>query len=115
MNRSHWQDLVPSLFVAAGVLAAQAAQVAWSDLAGTAVLAACLLAGDALAMRVRGRPARPSPAALFLAGAFVVAGLIASLRAPGHTGSLMPLLGLGAWTVLFAPAGRRGRACSFGR
>ena len=109
MIRSPWNDLGPSLLLAVGVVAGQAAQAAWSDLAGTAVLALAVLAADALAARWRGSASRPSPPAWILAAAFVIAGALALLREPGHTGSLIPVFGLGAWTVFFMP-GRRPRS-----
>ena len=106
MNHHRWQDLGPSALLALGIVAGQAAQAAWNDLAGTAVLALALLAADALAAHARRVVVRPSLPARVLAVAFVVAGALALLREPGHTGSLIPLLGLGAWTSLFMPGGR---------
>lgn len=111
MTRSHRQDLVPSLVLALSIVAAQAAQVATSDLAGACVLALGVLAADALAMRSRGVPTRPAKAAWVLATSFVFAGCLALLRAPGHTGALIPLLGLGAWTALFMGDSPRASPC----
>ncbi len=110
MTRNRWQDLGPTALLALGIVAGQAAQAAWNDLAGTAVLASALLAADLLAARSRGAAARPSPPACVLASAIVAAGALALLREPGHTGSLIPLFGLGAWTSLFMPGGRLRRA-----
>lgn len=106
MNGHRWQDLAPSALLALGIVAGQAAQAAWNDLAGTAVLALALLGADALAGRLGRAATRPSPPARVLAAAFVVAGALALLREPGHTASLIPLFGLGAWTSLFMPGGR---------
>ena len=103
MARQFWNDFGPSLLLAGGIVAGQAAQEAWCDLAGTSVLAVGVLAADALAARLRGQPATPSLPAWILAGTFALLGCLALLRAPGHTGSLIPLLGLGAWTVFFMP------------
>jgi hypothetical protein len=112
VTRRIWRDLGPSLLLAGGILAGQSAQAAWSDLAGTAALALCMLLADALAARVRGMPTRPSLPAWILASTCVAVGLLALLREPGHTGSLIPVLGLGAWTVLFLRDGRPRATCS---
>lgn len=107
MARKFWNDLAPSLLLACGIVAGQAAQSAWFDLAGTSVLAFSVLAADALAARLHGKSAHPSFPAWILACAFTLAGCLALLRAPGHTGSLIPLLGLGAWTAFFMPNNNR--------
>lgn len=109
-NRAIVRDLVSSAVLALGIVAGQAAQVAWSDLAGTSLLAACVLLADALAARWDGLRFRPSIAAWILAMTFVATGGLALLRATGHTSSLLPIFGLGAWVVFFLPgsAGRRG-------
>jgi hypothetical protein len=114
MTNSRSRDLIPSLVLALSIVAAQSAQKTSSDLAGTCVLALGVLIADALAMRSRGASLRPSRAALVLAASFVIAGCLALLRAPGHTGSLIPLLGLGAWTAFFMGNGRRDRLCRIG-
>ncbi|HEY2344822.1 MAG TPA: hypothetical protein VGH80_02940 [Xanthomonadaceae bacterium] len=101
MKRTFWHDLAPSAVLALGIVAGQAAQSALNDAAGTSVLAFSLLCADALSLRMRRMPARPSPAAEILAIAFVFAGCLALQREPGHDGSLIPLLGMGAWTVFF--------------
>jgi len=105
------RDLGPSLLLAGGIVAGQSAQAAWSDLAGTSLLAASLLLADALAARMRGMSPRPSPPAWILASTCVLVGLLALLRQPGHTASLIPVLGLGAWTVLFMRGGTQRIAC----
>ncbi|HTA64043.1 MAG TPA: hypothetical protein VK753_00940 [Xanthomonadaceae bacterium] len=107
MTRKFWNDLAPSLLLAGGIVAGQAAQAAWSDLAGTSVLAFSVLAADGLAAKLRGMSPRPSLPAWILVCAFTLAGGLALLREPGHTGSLIPLLGLGAWTTFFMPGGDR--------
>lgn len=112
MTRHFMKDLAPSALLAIGIVAGQAAQASWNDLAGTGLLALSLLAADALSLRMRGMAARPSPAAWVLAAAFLFAGSIGLLREPGHTGSLIPLLGLGAWTVFFNGDRQRRRPCT---
>ncbi len=107
-----WRDLGPSLLLAGGIVAGQSAQAAWFDLAGTSLLATCLLLADAWSARLRGMPARPSLSAWILGCAFTLAGLLAMLREPGHTGSLIPVLGLGAWTVLFMRDGSQRTPCT---
>jgi hypothetical protein len=114
MTNSRWRDLIPSLVLALSIVAAQSAQKTWSDLAGTCVLALGVLIADALARRSYSAPPRISRAAWVLATSFVIAGCLALLRAPGHTGSLIPLLGLGAWTAFFMDTGRRDRLCRIG-
>ncbi len=109
MQNRFVKELVPSLMLALGIVAAQAVQVAWSDLAATSVLAACVLLADALAFRWNGGRLRPSPGAWIMASTFVVVGALALLRDPGHTGSLLPILGLAAWVTFFMP-GRSGHA-----
>jgi hypothetical protein len=111
MKRRIWRDLGPSLLLAGGIVAGQSAQAAWFDLAGTSLLAMSMLLADALAARVRGMPPRPSLPAWILAFAFALTGLLAMLREPGHTGSLVPVLGLGAWTVLFLRDGNTRTSC----
>jgi hypothetical protein len=112
MNRTLWRDLGPSLLLAGGIVAGQSAQGAWFDLAGTSVLALSMLCADAWAASIRGLPPRPTPAAWILACAFTLTGCLALLREPGHTGSLIPVLGLGAWTVLFLRDGKPRTTCS---
>jgi hypothetical protein len=107
-----WLDLAPSAVLALGIVAGQAAQAAWHDLAATVVLALSLLSADALSLRLRGAAARPSPAAWILAAAFVSAGCIGLAREPGHDGSLIPVLGLAAWTVFFMGDGRKRKPCA---
>lgn len=112
MKRQKWRDLGPSLLLAGGIVAGQSARTAWSDLAGTSLLALCLLFADALAARLRNMPPRPSLPAWILASTCVLVGLLALLREPGHTASLIPVLGLGAWTVLFMRDGKPRVSCS---
>ncbi len=117
MQNKFVKELVPSLILALGIVAAQAVQVAWSDLAATSVLAVLVLFADASNVRLHGGRLRPSPGAWILASTFVVVGALALLREPGHTGSLLPILGLGAWVVFFMPGrsghlSQRGTPCS---
>lgn len=107
-----WRGLGPSLMLAGGIVAGQFAQAAWFDLAGTSVLAFSLLCADVLAARVRGMPPLPSLPAWVLGITFLMAGCLALLREPGHTGSLIPILGLGAWTVLFMCGDNRRKSCA---
>ncbi len=114
MTNPNWRDLGPSLVIALSIVAGQSAQSAWSALAGTGVLAIGLLAADALAVRTRNAAPRPSRAAWILAASFVLAGCLALRRAPGHAASLIPLLGLGAWTSFFMGDRRRRAICRIG-
>ncbi|HEV2606374.1 MAG TPA: hypothetical protein VGT79_00185 [Xanthomonadaceae bacterium] len=109
---TRWRDLGPSLLLAGGIVAGQSAQAAWSDLAGASLLALCLLLADALATQMLGMSPRPSLPAWILASTCVLVGLLTMLREPGHAGSLIPLLGLGAWTVLFMRDGKPRVSCA---
>jgi len=113
MKRQAWRDLGPSLLLAGGIVAGQCVQAAWTDLAGTSLLALCLLVADSFAAQIRKLPPRPSLSACLLASTCLLMGLLAMLREPGHTGSLIPVLGLGAWTVLFMRGGRARVSCAF--
>ena len=108
---TRWRDLGPSLLLAGGIVGGQSVQVAWFDLAGTSLLALCLLVADALAARIRRMPPRPSLPAWILASTCVLTGLLATLRGPGHTSSVSPALGLAAWTVLFMRDGEPRMSC----
>jgi hypothetical protein len=108
-----WRDLGPSLLLASGIVAGQSAQSSWSDLAGASLLGLCLLVADALSARMRGMPTKPSLPAWIMAYTCGLVGILAMLREPGHTGSLIPVLGLGAWAVLFMRDGKPRATCTF--
>jgi hypothetical protein len=116
MTRKHWLDLGPSLLVAAGILlstllAGLAARSGWLVLAGPLLLALAVVSADLLSARLRGKSARPSPAALLLAGSFLLACAIVALRDPGLVKTLPPILGGAAWVALLRRDGGRRRTC----
>lgn len=113
MTRKFWYDLFPSLIVALGVVAATyvatlAAESGWLVLMGPVMLALAVVSADLLASRLRGASLVPSPAALILSGAFVVAGAIVAFRDPSNVATLIPIVGAGSWvTLLMRPENRR--------
>ncbi len=115
MTHKFSRDFAPSLLLASGIVAAMSVQAACSDLAAMCLLAVAMLAADTLAARLYGALLRPSCAAVVLAVACCLAGCIAMLREPGHTASLIPVFGLGAWVALFMPGGSRRDDCCTAR
>lgn len=112
MTRKHWLNLTPSLLVGAGILlsalvAVRVAQSGWWVLAAPLLLALAVVSADILASRLRGESSGPSPAALILGGAFLVASWIVALRDPGLVKSLLPILGAASGVTLLRPAARR--------
>jgi hypothetical protein len=65
---------------------------AWA-LVAPLLLSITVLATDMTVSRVRGGPVRPSPASLFLASSFLIAGLMVGLHDPQAVGGLIPILG----------------------
>jgi hypothetical protein len=113
MTRKDWLDLGPSLLVGAGIVVATliavlAAESRWLVLAGPLLLALTVVSADVLGARLRGESSGPSRAALFLGGAFLLAGLIVNLRDPSLVKTLIPVIGAASWvTLLLRPEGRR--------
>jgi hypothetical protein len=116
MTRKHWLVLGPSLFAAVGIIvstliAKLAAESGWWVLTGPLFLAFAILGVDVLSSRLRGKPSRPSPVALMLAGAVLLASVIVALRDPGLVKELLPVLGVASWMpLLMLPESRR-RSC----
>lgn len=117
MTRKHWVDLGPSLVVAAGIIVSSlvamlAAESGWLVLAGPLCLALAVVSADVLRSRLKGEPSGPSPAALLVGGAFLLAGGIVALRDPSLVKTLVPVLGPAAWVALLQPRPEGGRkAC----
>ena len=113
MTRKSWLALGPSLVLAAGIVVSTLAAVlaagsGWLVLAGPLLLALAVVGADVLDSRLRGRSSGPSPAALVLGGAFLLAGLIVALRDPALVKTLVLVLGPMSWfTLLLRPEGRR--------
>lgn len=113
MTRKCWFNLGPSLLVGVGILvstlvAVLAAESGWMVLAGPLLLALAFVGADMLDSRQRAESAHPSPGALILGGAILLAGLIVTLRDPSLVKTLIPVIGPTVWvTLLLRPDGRR--------
>ncbi len=113
MTRKYWLDLGPSLLVGAGIvlstlIALLAAKSGWWVLTGPLLLALAVVSADVWDSRLRGKSSRPSWAALILGGAFLMAGLIVTLRDPSLVKTLLPIFGaLCSVTLLFRSEGQR--------
>jgi len=105
MTGKYWLGLGPSLLVGVGILVAtfvakRAVAYGWWVLAGPLLLALAILGADLLASRLRGQYSAPSWAALFLAGACLLASLIVAFREPSHVSSFIPVIGITSWIAL---------------
>jgi hypothetical protein len=114
MTRKFWFELGSSLVVGTGIILAtlvtkRAAGYGWLVLAGPLLLALALVGSDVLNSRLRGKSSRPSPAALILGAAFLIAGAI--VRDPNSVATLIPIVGMAAWVVLVLPESRRNTCC----
>jgi hypothetical protein len=112
MAKKYWLNLTPSLLVAAGILvstyvAGQTARSGWLVLTAPLLLSLTILGADVLYARLRGRPYRPSPAALLLAPSFLLASLIVTHRDPASVKSIIPLIGVTGWVSLHRPNKQR--------
>ena len=92
------RTFLPSLFLAASVIvgtlvAVLTADSHWAAVSGPLLLALAVLAADLWQARRLGSPLRPSPGALIVAGAVVLAGLIIGVDAPKQVQQFMPILG----------------------
>lgn len=115
MTRRLRIEILSGLMLGAGVLlsalvARLGAHAAWA-LAAPLLLSLTVLATDMTASRLRGGPLRPSPAALFLAASFVIAGLMVGLHDPEAVGGLIPLLGAGCGVPILLGRRRVRPAC----
>ena len=104
MTRRHWLDLGPSLLIGAGILASTflaslAVRSGWPVLTAPLLLALTVVSADVLHSRLRGK-LYPSPAALILGGAFLLASWIVATRDPNLVKSLIPVIGVAAWVIL---------------
>ena len=99
---------LPGLFMGLGVIMASLVPVLGhrsegAVLMGFFLMALAVLCADTLEQRRYGQPARPSPAALILAGACILAGLI--LDDSSKAAEYLPVMGAVAWSSLLS--GRR--------
>ena len=102
--RKPWRGLVPGLVIGFGIVAATlVAKRASEPLIAPVVLAAAILASDALAAGERGQRRRPSAGAWILAAAGVIDCLIVGRPRVAES---MPLVGTVAWLVLLLPNSR---------
>lgn len=116
MRQKLWPELAPSLLVGAGIIVSTlvAGLVAGSArlaLIAPLLLAVAVVSADLWDSRLRGDSSGPSPAALILGGAFVLAGWIVSLRDASLVQTLIPLAGMGAWVTLLLRPQSRHKAC----
>ncbi|HEY3644398.1 MAG TPA: hypothetical protein VGM16_03595 [Gammaproteobacteria bacterium] len=115
MTRRQRIEILSGLMLGAGVLlsafvARLGADAAWA-LAAPVLLALTVVATDMTVSRLDGGPLRPTPASLFLAASFLIAGFMVGLHDPQAVGGLIPILG-GACGVPLLLGRRRGqRAC----
>jgi hypothetical protein len=105
MTRKYWLSLTPNLLIAVGVLAStyvavHTAKSEWLVLAAPFVLSSAILGADVWDSRLRGKLSGPSPAALLLAGAFLLACVSVTLSDPGMVKTLIPILGAASWVTL---------------
>ncbi len=116
MTRKYWLELGPGLLVGVGIilstlLAVLAAASGWLVLTAPLLLALTVVAADVLNSRLQGKSSGPSWTALFVGGAFFLAGLIVSLRDPSLVKTLMPIIGAGAWVPIRPLPEGRARTC----
>jgi hypothetical protein len=112
MTRRLRTEILSGLMLGIGVLLA-AVVARLGDHAAWALIAPLLLsltvvATDMTLSRLRGGPLRPTPASLFLASSFLIAGLMVGLHDPQAVGGLIPVLG-GACGVPLLLGRRRNR------
>lgn len=98
MTRKFWLNLGPALLVALGILvgtlaAKFTAGLGWWVMTGPALLGASVVCADLFQSRLRNKPLTPSPAALMIAGAFLVAGVILALNNPEAMPLIIPVIG----------------------
>jgi hypothetical protein len=115
--RKYWFDLVPSLLIGLGIIAAtliakRAAEFGWLVLAAPLFLALTIVGADMLNSRLRGESMRPSPAALLLGVAFLLACGIVALRKPSLVATMIAVSGASAWVTLLLSPGSRRRECN---
>jgi len=91
------------------LIAVLGGKTGWLFLAGPLFLALAVVSADVLHSRLKGRSSGPSWAAVLLAGAFLLAGMIVS-RDPNLVSTLIPICGSAAWiTILLHPEDRTRR------
>lgn len=116
MTRKYWLALGPSLLIATAIvvstlIAALAARSGWLVLAAPLLLALAVISADVLNSRLQGTRSVPSPAALILAGAFLLAGWIVAQSDPSLVKTLIPVIGVTAWVTLLSRPDRRRKTC----
>ena len=115
MTRKTHIDIVAALMLAVGVLVSALVARLGADstwvLTAPLLLSLTVLATDMSVSHRRGDPLRPGPASLFLAGSFLVAGLMVGLHDPQAVGSLIPILGAGCGVPLVLGRRNGGPEC----
>jgi hypothetical protein len=117
MQRRFWFDLVPSLLIGLGIIAAtliakRAADSGWLVLLAPLALSLTVVGADMLNSWLRGEPVRPSVGALLLGAAFLLAGGIVAARKPSLVATMIAVSGASAWVTLLLSPGQRRRACN---
>jgi hypothetical protein len=116
MMPKHWNELTPSLLVAAGIIVAAfvAKRAGGSELvllAAPLMLALTVVGADVLNSRLRGGSPRPSWGALIMGAAVLLSSWILMTRDPGLVKTLLPLTGTTSWVVLFTRAEDQRKIC----
>ena len=94
-------ELSPSMVLALGILLAtqasvMAAQSGFLVLIGPVLLGLSVLIADSIAGRLMGKSLKPAPAALILAGTFILAGAILLPSGARFIQEMIPVLGITA-------------------
>jgi hypothetical protein len=117
MSRKHWNEIIPALVFAIGILASTLVAVlasgsGWLIAASTLLFVVSLLGADVLSSRFRGESLAPSPIAMLLAVAFLVACGIVAVRDPALVATLIPVLGGGSGVSLLWRSKGRSSLCA---
>ncbi len=118
MTRKYWLNLGPSLLVGLGIIvgtlvAKVAAGFGWWVMAGPVLLAAAVVCADLVEARLKGKRSAPSYGALMIAGSFLAAGFIVTLRDPSLVKLLIPVIGPAAWITILLRFDIEHKACKW--
>lgn len=116
MTKRYWIELGPALVLGLATIVSTLIAVWESDSRwligfGPLLMAFSIVGADVMGSRLQGESPGPSPAALLVAAAFLVACGIAAFRGPLLIAMLIPILGGGSSTVILS----NGRSRSCGR
>jgi hypothetical protein len=101
MTKQLWHELSPSIILALGIIVATQAsglaeQLGALVLIGPVLLGLSVLAADVAAARLRGKAFMPAPAALILAGTFIIAAMIMLPNGARFIQGMIPVMGITA-------------------